>query len=42
LGAGLAAVAGLLLVRVRRRFRQPLQRLVIDLTDEPGSTPSAA
>lgn len=40
--AGLAAVAGLLLVRVRRRFRQPLQRLVIDLTDEPGSTPSAA
>jgi MATE family multidrug resistance protein len=40
--AGLAAVAGLLLVRVRRRFQGPLSRIVIDSMDEAGSPRSAA
>jgi MATE family multidrug resistance protein len=40
--AGLAAVAGLLLVRVRRRFQGSLSRVVIDSMNEAGSPQSAA
>jgi MATE family multidrug resistance protein len=39
--AGLAAVALLLLVRVRRRFRGHLERIMIDITD-PSRTETAA